>query len=109
MVSAVDGVDLGHVLEDGDELDSLSGSGGGEGGEFAEGCDVGAFVEDEQERRVERFAGLGGAVVGVGDDFLDEGCEEGLQSSLFVCGGAEVGGVVAAVEEVFRSEVGGHG
>ena len=107
-VAAVDGVDLGHVLEDGDELDPLSGAGRGERGELAQGCDVGALVEDEQQRRIER---LPVSVRGRrrDDDLLDERCEERLQAALLVSGSAEVGGVAAAVEEALGAELGAHG
>ncbi len=98
-VVAVGGFDLGEVLEDGDELDALAGAGGGEGGEVADGGDVGAFVEDEQQRRVEWLAGSGGVFVGGCDELLDEGREERLEAALFVGGCCEVERVWRAVEE----------
>src|SRR5579862_3903972 len=104
-VSSVDGADLGHVLEDGDELDSLPGAGRGEGRELAQRGDVRAFVENDQQRRVDRLSACGRELVRAGDDLLDEGCEERLQSPLLVRGRTEVGGVVAAVEEAFCLEL----
>src|SRR5581483_7139581 len=104
-VAAVDGVDVGHVLEEGDELNPLPGTGGGEGGELAQGRNVGTLVEDEEQWRVERPYGLGRALGGVGDDLLDEGREQVLQPALLVARVAEVGGVVAAVEEVLGAEL----
>src|SRR5690606_13291535 len=47
---AVAGLDLGEVLPDGDELDPDAASGGGDLGEIGEGCDIGGFVDHEQER-----------------------------------------------------------
>ena len=98
-VAPVDGVDLRHVLEDRDELDSLPCARRGERREVAQRRDVRALVEDEQERRVERLAGLGRAVVGARDDLLDEGREQRLEAALLVRRSAEVGGVAAAVEK----------
>jgi hypothetical protein len=60
---AVSGLDLGEVLPDGDELDALPGGGGGEIVEVAEGCVVGGFVEDDEQRGVERTAGGMGSLV----------------------------------------------
>src|SRR6266511_4855790 len=92
-----------------DLLDSLSGAGRGERGEFAQRCDVGALVQDEQQRRIERLSSFRAAVVGMPDDLLYERCEEWLQSALLVSGSAEVGGMAAAVEEALGAELGAHG
>ncbi len=108
VVAPVDGVDLGHVLEDRHELDALTGAGRGERCEVAERRDVGALVEDEQQRRVEWPPGLGRAVVGVGDDLLYESGEQWLEAALLVSRRAEVGGVPAAVEEPVGAEFGRH-
>ena len=52
--------------------------------------------------------GLRRAVVGVGDDLLDERGEQRLEAALLVGRRAEVGGVPAAVEEPVGAEFGRH-
>ena len=82
---AVAGLDLGEVLPDGDELDPDAASGGGDLGEIGEGCDIGGFVDDQQERLGEAAVGAVGAVVDAGDGLFDECGEKGAEPCLFVC------------------------
>ena len=58
---------LREVLDHGDQLDALAGGGRGEAVEVGQRGDVGHLVKDDQERRVKRFAGAGGAVVDLGE------------------------------------------
>src|SRR6266508_804134 len=74
-------------------------SGRGERRELAQRSDVGALVENEEQRRIDRLPGLRRMLVGTGDDLLDKRREEWLEAALLVRGRAEIGGVTTAVEE----------
>jgi hypothetical protein len=47
---AVPGLQLGEILPDGDELDTDAAGGGGDLGEVGEGCDVGCFIDHQEQR-----------------------------------------------------------
>jgi hypothetical protein len=76
-----------EVLEDGDELQALAAAGGGELGEVGQRGEVGGLVEHEQQRRVDRLAGAGGALVDAGDDVVEQ-ADEQRREALLVFGGA---------------------
>ena len=54
--SPVARADLGHVLEDAQQLHPLAGAGRGDLVEVRDRGDVRALVEDQQQRRVDRLA-----------------------------------------------------
>ena len=108
---AVDRLDLGEVLPDGDEADVVAAGRRGVAGQVSKGCDVARFVEHHQARVVE-LAALGrGGVVGSSDGLLDQHVEHRPKSSLLVGGSDDVDGVVAAqpFDEVDVVVVGGLG
>ena len=73
VVGAVAGADLGEGLEDRDDGEVLAAAVGEERGQRRDGCDVRAFVEEEQHGWVHSSAGgAGGGVAGDVGDVLDE-------------------------------------
>ena len=106
VVAPVDRVDLSYVLEYRHELDALASAGGCERRQILQGRDVGALVEDEKERRVERLSRFGRMAIHVRDDLLDERREERPEAALLVGGCAEVCGMRAAVEQSVGAEIG---
>ena len=83
---AVDALDLGEVLPDGDETDVMAADGRAIAREFSKACDVARFIEHHQARVVE-LAALGRVgVVGRADGLLNQHVEHWPQASLLVGG-----------------------
>jgi hypothetical protein len=95
---------LADVLDDGQQLDALAGSGRGDLVEVRQRRDVRDLVEREQQRRVDRLSGRRGALERGGGDVGDERGEQAAQAALFVRGGDQVERVVA-VEQPFGADL----
>ena len=93
-------VALGDVLQHAEQVHALPGAGGGDLVEVRERRDVADLVQGEQQRRVDRAAGLGAALIRAGDDVGDERGEQAAEASLVVGGRDDVERVGAAEQPV---------
>jgi hypothetical protein len=111
---AVAVLELGLVVPDGQQLDALASSGGGQLGELLDGGAVAGLVQAHEQPGVEHAAGLGGGqLLGLPDDDGDQQLEQGPESFLLGRWRVEVEGVVGSREEFVEVEVaavgrGGH-
>ena len=87
---AESGADLGQVVPDGDQLDAVTGRGGGQRVEVGHRGDVRRLVEHHQQRWVEGSAGAGDQVVGPVEDGPQDPHEQRGQAPLVVGRGTEV-------------------